>query len=240
MTEQVKNLFKHKIPFHSRKNCNIQKLGMSMHDISLYRSMLITYPLAIDIYDSGDVYDKVKSFLHYLVSKHITTKHEGYTYIGSFFEIGITYDSGEDDRDYKKLVTVEVKPETTIHGDVFIFGGPVLKEFSRYKIYSSSIEIDIDAYGCYWEEITEEVESEDEEDDPEEDEEDDPEEEEDTTPIAVSEPFHSDQCVVCLSKKPELLFMNCLHRCVCLECEETNPFRRCPSCRTHISNKVKI
>ena len=66
------------------------------------------------------------------------------------------------------------------------------------------------------------------------------EEEEDTTPVAISKPFHSDQCVVCLSKKPELLFMNCLHRCLCLECEETNPFRRCPSCRTHISIKVKI
>ena len=66
------------------------------------------------------------------------------------------------------------------------------------------------------------------------------EEEEDTTPVAISKPFHSDQCVVCLSKKPELLFVNCLHRCVCMECEETNPFHRCPSCRTHISIKVKI
>ena len=143
MTEQVKNLFKHKIPFHSRKN-DIQEHGMGMHDISLYRSMLIRYPLAIDIYDSRDVYDKVKSFIHYLVSKHITTKHEGYTYIFSLFDIGIMYDSGEDDRGYKKLITVEVKPETTIHGDVFIF------EEHDFKIYSSSIEIDIDAYGCYW------------------------------------------------------------------------------------------
>ena len=217
MTEQVKNLFKHKIPFHSRKN-DIQECGIGMQDISLYQSMLITYALAIDIYDSGDVYDKVKSFLHYLVSKHITTKHKGYTYIGSLFDIGIMYDSGEDDREYKQLVTVEVKPETTIHGDVFIF------EEHDFKIYSSSIEIDIDVYGCYLEEIPEEVESQDEE-------------EEDTAPIAVSEPFHSDQC---LSKKPELLFVNCLHCCVCLECEQTNPFRRCPSCRTHISTKVKI
>ena len=114
MSEQVKNLFKHKIPFHSWKNYNIQRCGVGMHDdVSLYRSVLITSPLAIDIYDSKDIYDKVKSFLHYLVSKHITTKHEGYnTYIGSFFEIGITYDSGEDHCEYEKLATVEVKPET--------------------------------------------------------------------------------------------------------------------------------
>ena len=56
----------------------------------------------------------------------------------------------------------------------------------------------------------------------------------------ISKPFNSDQCVVCLTNKPELLFMNCLHRCVCLKCEETNPFHKCPFCRTDISIKVKI
>ena len=124
---------------------------MGIHDISLYRSVLITFLTAIDIYDSGDIYNKVKSFLDYLVSKHITTKHEGYTYLSSFFEIGITYDSGEDHREYEKLITVEVEqPETTVHGDVF----------DPYKIYSNSIEIDIDAYGCYLEEDESEVEME--------------------------------------------------------------------------------
>ena len=238
MTEQVKNLFKHKIPFHSRKN-SIEKRGMGMHDISLYRSVLTTFLPAINISDSRDIYNKVKSFLDYLVSKHITTKHEGYTYISSFFEIGITYDSGEDHREYEKLITVEVEQtETTVHGDVFIFGEPDFKEFNPYKIYSNSIEIDIDAYGCCLEEDESEVESEGEMEVESEDEED--EEDEDTTPVAISKPFHSCQCVVCLSKKPELLFVNCLHCCVCLECEETNPFHRCPSCRTHISIKVKI
>ena len=76
---------------------------------------------------------------------------------------------------------------------------------------------------CYWSGIMEEVESEDEskvemEDESEVESED--EEDEDTTPVAISKPFHSDQCVVCLSKKPELLFMNCLRCCVCLECEK--------------------
>ena len=107
MTEQVKNLFKHKIPFHSWKS-SIQNCSLSFHDVSSYRSVLITFLPAIDIYDSGDIYNKVKPFLDYLVSKHITTKHEGYTYFNSFFEIGITYDSGEGHREYEKLITVEV------------------------------------------------------------------------------------------------------------------------------------
>ena len=130
MSEQVKNIFKHKIPFHSRKNYNIQTRGMGMHDVSLYRSMLIT---SLGIF-SRDIYNKVKSFLDYLVSKHITTKHEGYnTYIGSFFEIGITYDSGGNHPEYEKLITVEVKPETTIHGVEFIFRELDFKEFDPYK-----------------------------------------------------------------------------------------------------------
>ena len=176
-----------------------------------------------------------------MVSKHITTKHEGYTYFNNFFEIGITYDSGEDNhRKYEKLITVEVEqPETTTHGNVFVFGEPKFEKFNPYKIYSSSIEIDIDAYGCYLDEDESEVEMEDESEVEMEDESED-EEDEDTTPIAISKPFHSDQCVVYLSKKPELLYVNCLHRRVCLECEETNPFHRFPSCRTYISIKVKI
>ena len=102
------------------------------------------------------------------------------------------YDSGEDNREYEKLITVEVEqPYPTVHGDVFIFGEPNFEQFNPYKIYSSSIEIDIEAYGCYLDEDEMEDESKDES--------------EDTTPVAISKPFHSDQCVVCLSKKPEIL-----------------------------------
>ena len=37
MTEQVKNLFKHKIPFHSWKN-SIQKCGLGFHDVSFTKA----------------------------------------------------------------------------------------------------------------------------------------------------------------------------------------------------------
>ena len=217
MSEQVKNLFKHKIPFHLRENI-IEKHGMGIHDISLYRSVLITSPLDIDIYDSRNIYSKVKSFLNYLVSKHITTKHEGLTYSSSFFEIGITYDSGEGHRGYEKLITVEhettitVEDENTIHDDEFLHSESVIiskeshsekviifKKFDPYKIYSGSIVIDIDAYGRYWQEVESEVESEVELLDY-------ANEKEDTTPIAISKPFHSDQCVVCLSKKKQKFY----------------------------------
>ena len=59
-------------------------------------------------------------------------------------------------------------------------------------------------------------------------------------PILVRKSFNSNKRVVCLFKKPEILFINCLHRCVCLKCVEMSPFIICPICRTNICMKVKI
>ena len=61
------------------------------------------------------------------------------------------------------------------------------------------------------------------------------EEEESTT---VIKPFREDKCVVCLSKEPKVLFNDCMHYCVCLECEEIKPFKSCPCCRTRIPTKM--
>ena len=190
----------------------------------MYRSMLIKYPPATDIENSGDVYDKVEPFLHHLASKHIAAKHEGYTYIGSIFDIGIMVDSGDGDRDYKKLVTVKVEPETTIHGDVFIFRGPDFIEFDPYGIYSYSLEIYVDAYCCYvLDEIEDHHESEDKEDE-----------------SITLKSYKEDKCVVCLKNKPKILFYDCVHYCVCHECEERKPFKKCPCCRTRILIKIII
>ena len=78
--DPIKNLFKHKIPFHSR-SYSIQEHGNYQQEESLYRSILIKDPPAMHIENSGDIYDKVEPFLHHLASKHIATEHEGYIYI---------------------------------------------------------------------------------------------------------------------------------------------------------------
>ena len=54
----------------------------------------------------------------------------------------------------------------------------------------------------------EDEEQDDPEDGSEDESEDEPEEE---TAVAVSKPFNSDKCVVCLTNKPDILFMDCLH-----------------------------
>ena len=62
--------------------------------------------------------------------------------------------------------------------------------------------------------------------------------EEEEEPLTVIKSFRGEKCVVCLSKEPKVLFYDCKHYCVCLECEEMKPLKSCPCCRTRISTKM--
>ena len=52
--------------------------------------------------------------------------------------------------------------------------------------------------------------------------------------------FKVDQCVICLDRKPDVLFIKCNHICVCNECEKTHPSTQCPYCRMKGSRKLLI
>ena len=58
--------------------------------------------------------------------------------------------------------------------------------------------------------------------------------------VSIREPYYIDECVICLSNKPDILFTNCLNHYVCLECETINPFERCPYCENIIAMYIKI
>ena len=59
-------------------------------------------------------------------------------------------------------------------------------------------------------------------------------------PVYTSKSFKEDKCVICLSKEPQVLFVECRHYCVCLECEKNKPLSNCPKCRKRIETKVTI
>ena len=128
-------------------------------DTTLYKSKIILDLRAVGIYNSGDIYDRLKSLLYYSASEHISTEHEGYRCIDSSFDIGIMINPGEDDRDYKKLVRADVEP----HDDVLEFRESNFIQFDSYNDYSCPIQIHIDANGCYQRnEVAEESEAESE------------------------------------------------------------------------------
>ena len=53
------------------------------------------------------------------------------------------------------------------------------------------------------------------------------------TPIINSSlSFKSNECVICLTNPPNVLFCNCGHLCLCLECERKKISNKCPICKT--------
>ena len=56
----------------------------------------------------------------------------------------------------------------------------------------------------------------------------------------VGTPFTTDKCCICLTEKPEIVLVPCLHKTVCLQCEEKGKLTKCPTCRRMIAKKIKI
>ena len=64
--------------------------------------------------------------------------------------------------------------------------------------------------------------------------------EEPVLPKPLEKIFNHNQCVICLDRKPDVLFIECNHKCVCNKCEEEHPSTECPYCRTKISKRLLI
>ena len=62
----------------------------------------------------------------------------------------------------------------------------------------------------------------------------------DETSKPVKSPFVTDKCCICLTEKPEIVLVPCLHKSVCLQCEEKGKLTKCPTCRRMIAKKIKI
>ena len=50
--------------------------------------------------------------------------------------------------------------------------------------------------------------------------------------INKSRTFKSDECVICLTNPPKILFCNCGHLCLCEECDKKKNLETCPVCKT--------
>ena len=53
----------------------------------------------------------------------------------------------------------------------------------------------------------------------------------------ISEP----ECIICFENKSNMLYLECLHVCVCNVCDSKGRFNKCPLCRTKTKNqKIRI
>ena len=52
--------------------------------------------------------------------------------------------------------------------------------------------------------------------------------------------YKLDQCVICLDKKPNILYKPCTHYCICSQCGNIGKFENCPYCREIIEESILI
>ena len=45
------------------------------------------------------------------------------------------------------------------------------------------------------------------------------------------------ECIICFENKSNILYLGCLHVCVCNVCDSKGKFNKCPLCRTKIKNQ---
>ena len=50
--------------------------------------------------------------------------------------------------------------------------------------------------------------------------------------IKIDKIFKTEECVICLSTKPNVVYCNCGHICTCNECNKIKKINVCPVCRT--------
>ena len=55
---------------------------------------------------------------------------------------------------------------------------------------------------------------------------------EETKIINPSKIFKSEECIICLTNQPIILFCNCGHLCLCTECYKLKSLSACPICKT--------
>jgi len=61
---------------------------------------------------------------------------------------------------------------------------------------------------------------------------------EDTDPSAPVETFQSAECVICLERKCDIIFLPCGHLCSCSSCQTS--LTTCPLCRANVLQRVRI
>ena len=52
--------------------------------------------------------------------------------------------------------------------------------------------------------------------------------------------FKEDECVICLTNPPNVLFCNCGHIAICTECDKVKSVKDCPVCKTETTIKRNI
>ena len=219
---KLKNLLKHNYPFtmiddfidYEDYNTGVETLCF------IYETEEIPNSDAINAKTVNDMHNILKPTIEYFKSLNCYTERSdyfNYSYgisIKFFKENGLLENIG--------LLHLFYDEEGCIM-DHYTFCNE--ESFQKYKKIPFIIQL---KFLYHYERDEQEHESENEDEDEQEHE----NENEDDEIINYQQTFKSNECVICLTNPPNVLFCNCGHICICKECKELKTFSTCPVCKT--------
>ena len=187
-------------------------------------------------------YSILDKFNDYRFTEHIDflrNEHECQSYSSILFTINFTT-NGNERRFFLFTAILEIPDRTeieyttsTMYEDVEE-REKIVNDLLKHKLYDKVIvkaEMDIKFYKNRSLDILDQYQDEEFDEGYNDDE---------SPPAIIESSFISDNCSVCLSMKPDILNIPCLHLAICYKCEEIGKLLRCVVCRKKIERKIKI
>ena len=223
----LRNLFKHKVPFHFQATDIEYEDSCAESMVYHYSTDVIEDGSKIGIDTPSNLYNKMIPFIRYMISEMKYDLPDPYSGIFNIYLQCRDETDNENVCEFTRVVRFELSFNFTFEGI------HQLEYISRYNesLFKTPFKIYVKAT-CYfglkirW--VIEDGEDEEDEEDEDED------EEEEEQPKPIEDHFKTDQCIICME------FIGCKHLCVCLSCETEKPSLKCPCCRSKILQKIKI
>ena len=239
--DNIRSLFKHNIfftPVNKDRTSYISNDNFSINVTYISNKNIMVEKL--NIRHVGDLLNQIDHFLYYLASKYIENK--GNNIYEAFCQVDFCFNTFTY-LNVKNFYTCECFDENILFLEKY--SKNTRKFFESHSIFGEPFQIRILLWVDYIQ-VAQAIEEQDEEDEDNYDNndvgnDDNDDDSKKNKPVGINKVFQpEDICVICLEKKPEILFLPCSHYSVCEGCEEMNPFLNCPFCRTRISSKFKI
>ena len=214
MADKLKNILKHKTQFTKIKSDReIHNLYIERKS-SIYQSGKIQNGNLVNINSVEDLYRMVRPFTEYSISKE--KQKRGVDYLIIEYDIQVITYNKKYAEGHQNFTLLNTKHEHKQNDDVCCSSTIIEYEESDNNVnyFKNPFQIQIVKHRKYKQKKHYEKR------------------------VGLEKPRNTNECVVCLTNYPNILFFPCLHWCVCEECEETQPFRTFPYCRSEIYRKV--
>ena len=231
MDMAVASLFKHKVRFELCGHDSSWGEPLIPNKGYHYLSTWIENGESVGIRSACDLFiDKLKPLFLHIIS---TMYHEAEMEISGIdiSVIVIDYETSDDYDIVKYEFTSAPNDAITNYSRSWVYPFPEGLLNNKFSIYIESYVYMVDDYvremNAYYEEQARLSNQEVEENEPL------------APPV---EPHREDCCVACLVKKPNILYLDCLHIAICDSCDRLKKTGRknCDICRAEISKRIKL